>query len=271
MNFDHPVPHGQLAVWSLGQLGVVIKGGDTRLIIDPYLSDSIREKFNGPGRMFPAPVLPEALTWAEHVLATHEHLDHTDIDTLMPIAAVAPRARFYGTTYTVEMLTGAGLTPERAQRVDPGVSFMLGDARITPTPAAHYGDDVDPVKGHRWLGFMIELNGVTLWHSGDTLLFPKLMHALQPWRGKVDVMCVPVNGRDYWREQFDILGNMDGTEALDLAKHLGADVLIPMHNDLFAENHVSPAVLAEYQDRKHPRQKYHWLQPGELYVYVKGG
>ena len=33
------VPHGQLALWSLGQAGFVIKGGATIAYIDPYLSD----------------------------------------------------------------------------------------------------------------------------------------------------------------------------------------------------------------------------------------
>jgi L-ascorbate metabolism protein UlaG (beta-lactamase superfamily) len=150
-----------------------------------------------------------------------------------------------------------------------GVETAIGNARIMPTPAAHYGRDVDPVRGHRWLGFVIELNGVTLWHSGDTILFPELMNAMADWTGKIDVACLPVNGRDYWREQVGITGNMDATEALDLCAKLDVEVLIPMHNDLFAGNHVSPAVLAEYQDRKHPRRRYHWLQPGELYVYVK--
>jgi hypothetical protein len=39
---------------------------------------------------------------------------------------------------------------------------------------------------------------------------------------------------------------------------------------MFALNQVSPAVLADFLDRRCARQKYHWLQPGELYLYVKG-
>ena len=36
---DLVVPQGQLALWSLGQAGFAITGGDTIAYIDPYLSD----------------------------------------------------------------------------------------------------------------------------------------------------------------------------------------------------------------------------------------
>ncbi|NJM05669.1 MBL fold metallo-hydrolase, partial [Candidatus Gracilibacteria bacterium] len=48
------VPHGQLALWSLGQSGFAIKGGDTIIYIDPYLSDSVAA-VGGPARRFPPP------------------------------------------------------------------------------------------------------------------------------------------------------------------------------------------------------------------------
>jgi L-ascorbate metabolism protein UlaG (beta-lactamase superfamily) len=66
-----------------------------------------------------------------------------------------------------------------------------------------------------------------------------------------------------------MIGNLDGREAAELAAAVGAEVLIPMHNDMFAANRVSPAILADFLDRTYPRQKYHWLQPGELYVHLK--
>ncbi len=263
------IPVGQLAIWSLGQFGLLIKGGQTILAVDPYLSNSLHTRLGGPIRMFPPPVPPNQLSAVQHVLITHEHADHYDPDTLLPIAEANERAQFHSTHYCAEMLVDAGVPRARARRVTAGQTYDLGAARVTPTPAAHYEHDDDPVKGNRWLGFVIELNGCTLYHSGDTILFPALLKSLAPWRDQIDVACLPVNGRDYWRDQVGVIGNLDGTEALELCAHLHHPVLIPMHNDLFAGNHVSPAVLAEYQDRKYPRQRYHWLQPGELYLFVK--
>jgi L-ascorbate 6-phosphate lactonase len=57
------VPHGQLALWSLGQAGVVIKGGNTIAYIDPYLSDAIAD-IDGPARHFPVPLDPATIRHA---------------------------------------------------------------------------------------------------------------------------------------------------------------------------------------------------------------
>ena len=60
------VPHGQLALWSLGQAGFVIKGGTTIAYIDPYLSDPLGE--NGQSRRrFPIPIDPSAVNHAQIV------------------------------------------------------------------------------------------------------------------------------------------------------------------------------------------------------------
>src|SRR5215216_3585817 len=82
------VPHGQLALWSLGQAGFVIKGGTTIAYIDPYLSDPIGA--NGQSRRrFPIPIDPGAISHAQIVFTTHEHSDHTDIATLGPLMAAS--------------------------------------------------------------------------------------------------------------------------------------------------------------------------------------
>jgi L-ascorbate metabolism protein UlaG (beta-lactamase superfamily) len=63
------VPPGQLAVWSLGQSGFVIKGGSTIAYIDPYLSDSGAAM--GAPRRFPIPIYPAKVQPADGVFSTH--------------------------------------------------------------------------------------------------------------------------------------------------------------------------------------------------------
>lgn len=261
------VPAGMLAVWSLGQSGLVLKGGQTVAYIDPYLSNRIADDWGGPRREFPTPVEPHQVTNAQVVFCTHEHADHTDPWTLGPLAQASPQAVFVGPANSRDILREVGVPDERmiVPRMDE--AREVGDLTFTPLPAAHYELDYDPQRGYRWLGFLIELNGVTLYHSGDTILFGDLVDRLRLHR--IDLACLPVNGRDYWREQRNLTGNLDGPEAAELVDLLDVDVLIPMHNDLFAGNHVTPAILADFLDRHTPRQKYHWLQPGELYLYVK--
>jgi len=266
-----PVPPGSLALWALGQSGFVIKGGDTVVYIDPYLSSAVDEAgYAPPGtfpRQFPPPLLPEDATNAQWVFCTHEHADHTDPKTLGPLAQASPQARFIGPANSRHILRSLGIPDGRVVVPPIDTPQTLGPLTFTAIPAAHYGLDCDAEGGFRWLGFIIQLNGVTLYHAGDTILYDGLVERLR--KHSIDIACLPVNGRDGWRERRGMIGSLDGREAAELAATVNAEVLIPMHNDVFAANHVTPAILADFLDRTYPRQKCHWLQPGELYFYVR--
>ena len=136
----------------------------------------------------------------------------------------------------------------------------------TAIPAAHYGYEVDQAGRSRWMGFLIECNGVTVYHSGDTIVIPQIFEALagQP----IDIALLPINGRDYFREQRQIVGNMWPGEAIDLAVALHAQVLVGIHNDMFSHNRVSPGLLFEQLDQRAPLLRCHTLQAGELYLYA---
>jgi L-ascorbate metabolism protein UlaG (beta-lactamase superfamily) len=265
-----PVPPGSLALWALGQSGFVIKGGDTVVYIDPYLSSAVDEAgYAPPGtfpRQFPPPLLPEDATNAQWVFCTHEHADHTDPKTLGPLAQASPQARFIGPANSREILRALGIPDGRIVVPPVDTPQTVGPLTFTAIPAAHYGLDRDAEGSFRWLSFIIQLNGVTLYHAGDTILYDGLVERLR--KHSIDIACLPVNGRDGWRERRGMIGNLDGREAAELAVAVNADVLIPMHNDMFAANHVTPAILADFLDRAYPRQRCHWLQPGELYFYV---
>src|SRR3954451_14983833 len=106
------VPHGQLALWSLGQAGFVIKGGTTIAYIDPYLSDPIGA--NGQSRRrFPVPIDPGAVSYAQIVFATHEHSDHTDIATLGPLMAASAGATLVASPQSRELALQADIADQR--------------------------------------------------------------------------------------------------------------------------------------------------------------
>jgi L-ascorbate metabolism protein UlaG (beta-lactamase superfamily) len=266
------VPRACLAVWGLGQMGFALKGsGSDVLYVDPYLTGKL-ESEAGTGerfvRAFPTPVEPSDVTNASYVLCSHEHGDHTDVGTIGPIARASPNARFVLTGWSHKIADEAGIEP--ARRITPKESepMQLGDARVTAIPSAHYTVEYDAAKGHRWLGFIIEWNGVTLYHSGDTVIYPGYVEKLKSLP-KIDVAILPVNGRDTYRDSFNVTGNLLPQEAAWLAQELGWDVLIGGHNDLFAWNSIGVGELPNALHRLNPRQKMHTLQPGELYFYVK--
>ena len=256
---------GQLALWSLGQAGFVIKGGETRAYIDPYLSDSVAAS-GGPARRFPIPIDPGAIQHADVVFATHEHMDHADGATLGPLLAASPQATLVTSQEGREIALQAGVSTDRVVVPRLGERVSHGALTYTAVPAAHYAYEVDSAGHSRWMGFLIECNGVTLYHAGDTILVPELLAALDGQR--IDLALLPINGRDFFREQQDIVGNLWPREAVELAVAIKARVLIGIHNDLFDGNRVNPGLLFDEIDRLAPWQRCHLLQPGELYLYA---
>jgi L-ascorbate metabolism protein UlaG (beta-lactamase superfamily) len=269
MNELH-VPPGCLAIWGMGQMGVALKGDDSGIIyIDLCLSNITAERFLADKfqRAFPPPVEPGQINNAAYVLCTHEHIDHTDPWTLGPLASASPQARFVISGWAHRHLDEVDIAPGRRIVPPADGSIQIGNARLHAIPAVHYELDHDE-RGYRWLGFLLEWNGVTFYHSGDTLIYPGFLDRMKVLP-RADVAMVAANGRDAYREQFDVYGNLLPIEAAWLAKELGWDVLIGGHNDLFLWNTLPAGALADSLRQLHPRQKYHALQPGELYLYVR--
>jgi L-ascorbate metabolism protein UlaG (beta-lactamase superfamily) len=261
-----------LAIWGLGQMGVAIKGPDGIIYIDPCLSDVVRERFGDFwGRAYPTPLEPHEITNAEYILSSHEHLDHLDPLTLGPAAKASPYARFIVTGWSVEPLAETAIAEERLMIPHtlspmelPGTSI-----RLTAVPAAHYAKEHDESKGYRWFGYVIEWNGVTFYHAGDTIIYPgytDMWHSLP----RPDVAMLPINGRDWYREtDAGAIGNLLPVEAARLARDLHWDTLIVGHNDLYPNNMIPMGQVVDGLAKVAPRQKFKVLQPGELFYYVK--
>jgi L-ascorbate metabolism protein UlaG (beta-lactamase superfamily) len=262
-----------LAIWGLGQMGVAIKGPDGIIYIDPCLTNVVFDTFHDERwvRGYPSPLAPEDMTNASYVLCSHEHLDHLDPQTVGGAAVASPGAKFLVTGWSLDMLNAADIAAERAVVPQVGETMTLPGTslKLTVIPAAHYDKEYDEAKGYRWFGFILEWNGVVFYHGGDTIIFPGYIDLL---RGlpKTDVAMLAMNGRDWFREErMNAVGNLLPEEGVQLAAELGWDVLIPGHNDLFPNNAIPMANIAGAFEKFGPRQKYKFLQPGELYYYVK--
>ncbi|HWT78905.1 MAG TPA: MBL fold metallo-hydrolase, partial [Candidatus Methylomirabilis sp.] len=137
------VPTGTLAVWGLGQSGFVIKGGETIIYIDPYLSGQVGEGGRTASgrlpRQFPPPLSPGEATNAQWVFCTHDHHDHTDPETLGTLARVSPRARFVGPSHSREILRSLAITDESILLPPVDTPQTFGPLTFTVIPAAHYG------------------------------------------------------------------------------------------------------------------------------------
>ncbi len=264
------VPPGHLAVWALGQQGYLLKGGGRVVVIDPYLSNYVEETVSGSSgslaRQVPIVVPPEQLDAVDLVLCTHHHADHADPHTLSPLMQASPVAVLVTSYKARDTLLELGLDSARIQVPPIGRVVEYGSGlSVTAIPSAHYTQEPDAEGNPAYLGFIITLNGVTVYHCGDTIIYDGLVEHLKGQR--IDLACLPINGRDWFREQQDLVGNMDYREAAELSAAIGAEVLLPGHNDMFVGNRINPAYLLDYLQANHPRQRVHFLQAGELYYY----
>ena len=87
------------------------------------------------------------------------------------------------------------------------------------------------------------MDGVVVYHSGDTVLYDGMARMIEESGWKIDIACLPVNGRDEKREKMGIVGNLNVEESLQLATTIRATWMIPIHNDLFSINQENPAYV----------------------------
>jgi len=196
-----------------------------------------------PGRLVEAPDRPEAFAGLDGVLATHGHDDHLDAGAWPALAQASPGARFVVPRPLAERAAELVGDAARVHGVAPDERVTLGAAGVQVAPAWHaevpedgYGPGGDPP---RFVGYLVELGGLRIYHAGDTVPFPELqdrLAALSP-----DVVLLPVNGRDPEREARGLAGNLDAEEATDLAATCGARLLVPCHWDMIEGNLGDPA------------------------------
>jgi L-ascorbate metabolism protein UlaG (beta-lactamase superfamily) len=242
----HSMAAGITRIYWLGQAGFIIETGAARMVIDPYLSDTLADKYRGTARpherMTPAPVAPADLKSVDLVLCTHHHTDHMDPGTLVPMMAanqqallVAPRAALQA------VRERSGLADDRLRLIDAGETLTIGAVTITATRAAHETLETDDAGNHRFLGYLIDTGSMRIWHSGDCIPFDGLVEevaALKP-----DLALLPVNGRRPELSDHGVPGNFTLEEAIGIARAIGCSAMVAHHYGLFAFNTEDPNVI----------------------------
>jgi L-ascorbate 6-phosphate lactonase len=221
----------------LGQASFRFDAGGRRILVDPFFGEH-------EARRYPPAAVDEHGAGVDWLLVTHEHLDHLDPFSLREVAARSPALTIVAPAPLEPMVREAA--PDAAFRgVGRGDRLELdGAGAVTVVPAIHgrtvadgYPDDP------AFVGYVLDLGGTSVYHAGDTIVTDALVAALMPLR--VDVALLPVNGRTYYRERADLVGNMGPRDAVALATEIGAPVLVPIHWDLFEGNTESPGRVVD--------------------------
>ena len=176
----------------LGHDSFVLRGSKT-IVIDPFKAQG----------SFKADIL----------LISHEHSDHMSEDDIK---------RFSGpsTTIVAPKICENGLNrlPNDKKFVTPGARLDLKGVTIETIPAYNTNKFREPGKFFHpkedgRVGFLVTLDGVRFYHSGDSDVTPE-MKALN-----VDVAFLPVSGTYV----------MTAAEAAEAAKAMMVKVAVPMH------------------------------------------
>ena len=256
-----PANADALRLWWLGQSGFLVRHGGSFLLLDPYLSDSLTRKYAHTDkphvRMTGRVIAPEKLTGISVVTSSHNHTDHLDADTLIPLRKANPQMRLVipeaNRAFVAERL---GISVSEPVGLDDGASVEVDGWRFTGIAAAHNTLDRDAAGHHKYVGCIVRRGAWTLYHSGDTLLYSGLAEKLRAFR--IDVAFLPINGNQPERR---VAGNLDGREAAQLAHDIGARCVVPCHYEMFEFNTASPEeFIAECKRLSQPHRV---LQAGE--------
>jgi L-ascorbate metabolism protein UlaG (beta-lactamase superfamily) len=187
----------------LGHACFELSDGDTRILIDPFLSG------NPVAAVGPDDVDPT------HIFLTHGHQDHYG-----DIVDIAKRtsAQVVAITELAGELGEEGVENVSDPNLGGTIEFDGGWVRLTPawhTSTTPKGTVNTPA------GLLIDFGGKRVYHLGDTCLFSDLQ--LVKRYGRIDVAIMPIGGH-YTMDRFD---------AVVAAEWVGADTIIPCHYGTF--------------------------------------
>ena len=259
----------QIALFFLGGVGFIIKYRDKYIMIDGYLSDYVDKnccsKLVQWVRNYPAPIKPQELDFIDYVFCTHSHYDHADPETLSNMAKINNKALYFVTKPIDDTIESYGIPREKIIAMQTDEAYDITDfIKATAIPAAH--EEIHKASDGNCLevGFILDLGGKKIFHSGDCCPYEGLEERIK----NCEVLILPVNGRDQHRTQvLDIIGCFDAREAAIIAKNVGARLLLPVHIGLYDVNTASVSQVVDCIKSVSPYQPFHLFAPGEKYIY----
>ncbi len=169
----------------LGHASFCLKAGSKTIYFDPY-------KLSGT----PAP--------ADIILVTHDHFDHCSVEDIEKIQTS-------NTVIVTEPLAAGKLTGS-VTSLQPGENHTAQGILIETVPSYNTNKKFHP-QDNKWLGFIITVEGVRIYHAGDTDYIPQMKSI------ETDIALVPVSGTYV----------MTAEEAVEAAKVLKPKLAVPMH------------------------------------------
>ena len=199
----------------LTQAGLMFDTGSLKILVDPYLSNSVGERNPKKNRRIPVDEKYFDVT-PDVIIITHDHLDHLDPQTLKrfltperPITVLASENAYkklleFGGDHNYVLLAPHSVWSEG------GITFYSTRAEHSDRTA---------------VGFIIDDGKATFYVSGDTLYnYDVIDDVLDLVEDGVDYAFLPING---------VGNNMNAKDAADFAYEIGTKSAVPLHYGLF--------------------------------------
>lgn len=217
----------------LGQAGVMFETDNKIIMVDPYLSDSVKKA--EPQNKRRVPVDESFLKIKPDIIVlTHNHLDHTDPDTLQHYITEKSAVLVLASSNAWQTVRSKFCEGKNTfVRFNRHTVWTEGNIKFTAVKAEHSDDAA--------IGCVIEAENKKYYVTGDTLYNEEIFTELPE---DIDYVFLPVNGRG---------NNMNMTDAKDFCEQIGA-VAVPIHcglfdsldlNDFQYENKIVPEFYKE--------------------------
>ena len=137
-----------------------------------YLSTSLEDMTrNSPViqhiRMMPIPVQPSWITCVDYILCSHDHKDHYDKDTVIPVLKANPGARIVVPFSARPSLLEDGISEDDILACQAGKKLIAGNICIEAIPGKHNGFDYSTASGYQ----MCRRDRIIQYHSLSAFVY----------------------------------------------------------------------------------------------------
>lgn len=224
------VDGSELVATFVGHATVLIQTEGLNLLTDPHWSTRASPvSFAGPERFHPPGIAFEDLPPIDAVVISHNHYDHTDLDTLRRLAA-AHGPRIFVPLGVERLLEANGI--EGAEPGDWWQVFDLGEGRqLHGVPAQHFSSrgffDRDTTL---WMGWALQTASGLSYFAGDTASGPQFRQ-VRNRLGPPRLVLMPIGA--YLPSGMMRSVHVDPAEAVAGFLDCGAANGIPIHHGTF--------------------------------------
>lgn len=231
---------GQVSITWIGHASFLIQFTDLSILIDPNFANWLflikRLKRTG--------LKIKDLPPVDLILITHGHHDHFHRPSIRKL----PRPKFGIVPWGMSKLT-QGLGFRRVVELEWWETFQHQNWKVTLTPAKHWGARYIGDIHRGYGGFIIEHQGRTIYHAGDTAYFEGFKEIHKKFKPEVVLLPIGASHPESFRHV-----HMNPEDAIKAFHDLKANYLIPMHYGHFRlafEELDGPAIKLKEIAQKH--------------------